>query len=107
MEKLQTDAMRGQYSDKVLGHCLILLEAQRDELKDAVVYMERGRYPALSKSLFRIIKLLSVLIFIGTLQQVYDRILQGLSALERLTPSEAKAELSSLTQLLEQGRSQP
>jgi hypothetical protein len=51
MEKLQTDGMRGRYSDKVLGHCLILLEAQRDELKDAVVYMERGRYPALSELL--------------------------------------------------------
>ena len=48
IEKLQTDGVKGQLSDKVLGHCWILLEAQRDEIKDAVVYMERGRYLALS-----------------------------------------------------------
>jgi len=46
--KLQADGVKGQLSDKVLGHCLILLEAQRDEVKDAMLYMERGRYPALS-----------------------------------------------------------
>jgi len=48
IEALQADGLKGQLSDKVLGHCLILLEAQRDEVKDAMVYMERGRYPALS-----------------------------------------------------------
>jgi hypothetical protein len=48
IEKLQSDGVKGQLSDKVLGHCLILLESQRDEIKDAMLYMERGRYPALS-----------------------------------------------------------
>lgn len=51
IEKLQADGVRGHLSDKVLGHCLILLEAQRDEVKDAMIYMERGRYPALSLSM--------------------------------------------------------
>jgi hypothetical protein len=48
IERLQADGVKGHLSDKVLGHCLILLEAQRDEVKDAMVYMERGRYSALS-----------------------------------------------------------
>jgi len=50
IEALQADGLKGQLSDKVLGHCLILLEAQRDEVKDAMVYMEGGRYSALSAS---------------------------------------------------------
>jgi hypothetical protein len=50
IEQLKADGLKGRLSGKVLGHCLILLEAQRDEMKDAVVYMERGRYPALSTS---------------------------------------------------------
>jgi uncharacterized SAM-dependent methyltransferase len=41
----------------------------------------------------------------GTLQQVYDRILYGLSELVNLTPSDAKQELAILAQLLEQGQS--
>jgi hypothetical protein len=50
IEQLKADGLKGHLSDKVLGHCLILLEAQRNEMKDAVIYMERGRYPALSTS---------------------------------------------------------
>lgn len=49
-ERLQADGIKGHLSDKVLGHCLILLESQRDEIKDVMIYMERGRYPALSTS---------------------------------------------------------
>lgn len=40
-----------------------------------------------------------------TLKQVYDRVLAGLTGLESLTPTDAKAELNTLVQLLEEGRS--
>lgn len=39
-----------------------------------------------------------------TLKQVYDRILAGLTGLESLTPTDAKAELNTLVQLLEEGK---
>ena len=42
---------------------------------------------------------------VETLNQVYDRILAGLTGLESLTPTDAKAELNTLVQLLEEGTS--
>lgn len=38
-----------------------------------------------------------------TLQQVYDRVLLGLNGLEAMSPTDAKAELNTLVQLLEDG----
>ena len=49
VDELRSAGTEGEISDKLLGRCTHLLEVQRDEMKDIVVHMERGRYPALSE----------------------------------------------------------
>ena len=49
VDRLRTSGVEG-VSDVMLGRCAKVLEVQRDELRDIVVHIERGRYPALSES---------------------------------------------------------
>lgn len=106
MGQLHTDGLEGELSDQLLERCTHLLEVQKDEMTDVVVHMERGRYPALSESRAPFTNLQCEVRgaeTVGTLRQVYERVLPGLTGLESLEPSQAMSELTTLVQLLEEG----
>ncbi|OCF37778.1 hypothetical protein I316_00002 [Kwoniella heveanensis BCC8398] len=65
---------------------IALLEAQRDELSDIAPYTGRRRYPALV-----------------TLEQIYEKVEIGLESTAGMTEAEAKDNLVTLVQVLQEG----